>query len=402
MEHYPVVIVGGGPAGSAAALYLSRRNIKTALVEKALFPRDKACGDGIPLKTFRLLEELGFSERELFKQGYAVGGMNIWGPDEQQLNVGDASAAGGKSGCIPRKFFDEQLFRKAAGAVDCVLEGWRLVKIESRASDRLLYLKGRADGRERQISASLIIGADGAQSHTARYLGLRPLPEAHVFEGVRRYYSGKSFGRAGQIFYDKRLLPGYFWIFPVGEDAANVGLMRRRTNEKVSRGLQNLFEELIRENVQIRQALAGAQAQGAYRGAALPLGSLPGKRVGEGVLLIGDAAAFIHPVTGGGIYWAILSARLAAGVAVRAVKNNDFSSAGLSLYEKQWKKEIYPAFKASLFLQKRLSSEASAGKLFDAAEHKRYWRNLFFALYGRPLPRFALWHPLFWLRILRG
>ncbi len=382
-DRFSVAVVGAGPAGSSAALYLKQHGVRVALIDKAFFPRDKACGDGIPFKTVRLLNELGISEQELFENGQQVSRMEIYGPSGDLLVFEDDSRSAGKNGCIPRKHFDNLLFRKAAQVSDAVFQGHQLLAMKKEADFFALTLKDKKTGRRRTIRAQLVIGADGGNSRVARLAGLLKRAPQHHFDGLRGYFKGNHFGDVIRIFYDKRILPGYVWIFPVSTQTANVGIMTRRKGKKEPGWLQKIFYEIIDSNNALKPYLQGAQPIGPLRGAPMPLGTLTGVRTADGVLLIGDAAAFINPLTGGGIYWAVLSAKKAAQVATRALADHDISKIGLKDYERWWRKTLLPGFQYSAVLAGLLSHEKNASRIFKISAKYRPAANLFAALYGR-------------------
>ena len=396
LKHYPVVIVGAGPAGCAAAINFKKKNIPVLLIDKADFPRDKVCVDGIPLKTFKLLEELGFNEDELFKGGFKISRMIVYSPQNHKTIYGSLkSGSAVKSGCIPRKYFDNLLFQKAASMADEVLSGNKVIKISNDKNQRRLTLRRAKDGIEFEITAGLVIAADGANSIIARQTGLLQSGEERRFDGMRVYYKGKKFDSTVHIFYDKRTLPGYFWIFPVAEDTANVGIM---INKK-SANIRKLFQEVLDTNPGVKQILNGAQPASDVRGTPLTLGKMPGSRTADGVMLIGDAAAFINPVTGGGIYYAVLSAKKAAEFGSIALAEGNVLKENLALYEKWRRREIIPGFKYSNMLKRRLSSERSAEWLLKRMSKNKLFANFFIMVYGRPLPKYTFLNPLFWVKV---
>ena len=397
MQHFKVAIVGAGPAGSAAALYLKKEGIDCALIDKACFPRDKACGDGIPMKTVHLLEELGFSEREIFARGYKIKGMAVYSPLGDKTQIGGVDEADTKSGCIPRIDFDNLLFQKARAAAKQSFCGFRLKNMQRRDGRWHLSLYNSREKERLDISADVLIGADGAHSVVARQAGLLQEDRVHSFDGLRRYYSGGPFEPVVHIIYDRRLLPGYLWIFPVSEQRVNVGLMTLR---KKGQNLQIILEDVLKNNARVKEILGEARAEGPARGALLPLGSIPGERISDGLLLTGDAAAFINPVTGGGIYTAILSAREASRVVSRALPAGRTQKENLKDYEYWWRKEILPGFEYGARLKKRLQSERFAAWFLRKASRNRLYRNFFFLLYGRSLPRRTLLNPLFWVKVI--
>ncbi len=399
---YDVAIVGAGPAGSAAAISCRRQGLSSVLIDKAAFPRDKLCGDGIPLKTFNLLQELGFEEKHLFLKGYKISRLKVWSPDCKLVEYGDVKPdASTKSGCIPRYFFDHMLYQKAAEQANKVLDNHKLEKLEQKNGYYSLTLKSLRHNKTAEINARFVLGADGANSFVARTAGMLPRDQQHHFDGLRWYYGGKKFDSSVHLFYDKRALPGYVWVFPVAEDKANVGIMTDKRHKRDGKTIRDLFLEILENNPRLKELLDGAQPLDNIKGAPLPLGTLPGSRIKDGILLIGDAAAFINPVTGGGIYFAVASGIKAAEFCASAIDDNGGANyKALLPYEAWWRKEILPGFEYSGWLKKRFESLMFTRFFLNAASRLKPFANFFIMVYGRPLPKHAFRHPFFWLKVM--
>ncbi len=400
---FPVVIVGAGPAGSAAAIYFQREGVAPLLVDRARFPRDKVCGDGIPLKTFNLLTDLGFDETELFQHGYRIRQLNLYSPDHKLTRFGNLKPdASTKSGCIPRYVFDQLLFERARQAADAVWQEHRFLSYERQENGELLVtFQDLTTGDTRFVRTRLLIGADGGKSRVAQVAGLLTKNRDYRFDGLRQYFRGKPFEPTVYLIYDERTLPGYVWIFPVAEDRANVGIMTDRSvRQRYGKTIREVFQEVLATNPVVQEILDGAEPEGDIRGAPLPLGSLPGPRTTDGVMLIGDAAAFINPITGGGIYFAILSARHAARIGAAAVKQGNTSRQALAAYERWWRQTILPGFEYAEKMRHYFRNTRLVRWFLNKSSQYRVVANFFFAIYGRPLPRRVFWNPLFWLKIL--
>jgi len=174
MKRFQVAVIGAGPAGSTASICLKKGGAQVALIDKARFPRDKVCGDGISLKTFRLLKEMGFTEQELFREGYRISEISVFSPDGSVLHSGN-SAPGAKTetGCVPRKAFDHTLFLRAKETVDGLYEQHRLIGLKKQENGYILELQDIQNNQRVKIFAGLVIGADGATSRVAQKAGLK-------------------------------------------------------------------------------------------------------------------------------------------------------------------------------------------------------------------------------------
>ena len=403
-NEYQIAVVGAGPAGSVATICCKKNDLKVVLIDKAEFPRDKVCGDGIPLKTFNLLQKLGFNEVDLFQDGYKISQLKVYSPEYKTIVFGNMKAdASTKSGCIPRKDFDNKLFKKAADSADKVLTGHKVINIENLADKKKITLKQISNGELKEVIVNAVIAADGANSVIAKMTGLLKRDEEHYFDGLRWYYEGKKFDSAVHLFYDKHTLPGYVWVFPVAEDRANVGIMiNKKYKESSGRTIKDIFIDVLENNTNLKEVLHGAHPIDNIKGAPLPLGTLPGSRITDGIILVGDAAAFINPVTGGGIYFAVLSAMKAVDVLKKAITQADVSVHGIKEYEQWWQNEILPGFQYSALLKKWFDSEKFTTWFLNTASWFKPFANFFIMVYGRPLPKKTFLNPLFWIKVIIG
>ncbi|MBP9159412.1 MAG: NAD(P)/FAD-dependent oxidoreductase [Flavobacteriales bacterium] len=323
-----VCIAGAGPGGCAAALQLARHGVSTVLVDKAVFPRDKTCGDALSGKVMRTLERLDPALAvELRKMTglepswgvtfTAPSGRSLRVPFSRETGMGEAPGA-----ILPRLDFDHFMLQavKRDGHTH-VLEGATAKEFRRTPSGWSIALGG---AENTAIDARLVLDASGANSHFARQIAGLPMEPRHHCAGVRAYYSGVT-GLDMQGFIEliflKDLLPGYLWIFPLPNGRANVGLGLRTDMVKKRRvDLKKLLNQLITEHPQLRERFANAKAEGPVQGMGLPLASKRWPISGDGYMLIGDAAHLIDPFTGEGISHAMISGVHAANVASEALQ----------------------------------------------------------------------------------
>jgi geranylgeranyl reductase family protein len=294
---WDLLVVGAGPAGSTAALAALRANpnARVALLDAASFPRDKCCGDGIAPHCFDELRELGVAGVE---RGYApVDRLRFRTPTGRDVLAIPPRA----SHVIPRSVFDARLVQAAVEAGAELLRG--RVRGVSAGSHEVTVDVGRSNGPD-SLRASVVIGADGANSTVRRAIGLPANPHDATAVAMRAYAPAPS-GIPEQLIHTiGDGWPAYAWSFPIGDGRANIGFGMLRTNLE-GRGRTGLTEPLAR-------LLPDQPAEpGTDRAAHLPLSTWRPRQPDGRVLLVGDAASLINPLTGEGIYYAILSGRLA-------------------------------------------------------------------------------------------
>ncbi|MFG1989288.1 NAD(P)/FAD-dependent oxidoreductase [Actinoplanes sp. NPDC048988] len=288
VESFDVVVAGAGPAGAAAAIAARRAGARVLLLDRADFPRDKPCGDGIAAEAVAVLDGLGVSG---VTDGYpaierlrlvAPGGATVARPLPKPAHT------------VPRRVFDERLVRAAVAA------GAEL----RHHSVRRVSDHGDAVVLDDLVRARVLIGADGAGSVVRRHLGHPVNPPGHLAVAIRGYAPTTNTGEQ-IIVTTRQRWPAYAWEFPIGDGTANVGYGEVLRGVPLSRAY--LLERM-------RNLLAGAEPAG-VRGHHLPL-STHRPPPGRGrVLLAGDALSLINPFTGEGIFYAVLSGSLAGAAA---------------------------------------------------------------------------------------
>ena len=348
-DSFDVIVVGAGPGGSSTAAYLGRLGRKVLLLDKASFPRDKTCGDALSGKSMRVIRELGLvKEVEKLPHG-AISGVTFSSPNSTLVSIpfqsSDPNREGGTGYCI-RRYNTDNLFFTAAKKTPNVttMEKFQVNEVVME-NGTAVGVKGIAltdpSRAEKEFRAKVIVGSDGVNSAVARaVLGEKAqLDPSHSCDAVRAYYSGVK-GMNGQIeiHFVKSVMPGYFWIFPLDNGTANVGLgllsgdlAKKMKKDKTN--LISMMNNIIQNEPMFKERFADSKPLGPITGWRLPFGSKRRQLAGDGWVLVGDAASLVDPFSGEGVGNATNSGRIAAQFIDEAIERNDVSRLSLARYE---------------------------------------------------------------------
>jgi geranylgeranyl reductase family protein len=308
-----VLVVGAGPAGVAAGIEARHRGLDVVVVDKAAFPRDKTCGDGLTTGALRLLDDLGFDVRTL----------PSWAPVTETVLVSPTGREvviplppdGAFAGVAPRAELDAALVAHARALGVEVREQAAVAALHDVDDGVRVTL---ADGDD--LSARWVVAADGHYSPVRRLLegdADRGLDHAQgrgtSWHAFRQYFTGVDDRRLWVLF-EKDMLPGYAWVFPVGGGRANVGfgVLRADDDAPAGKALAAQWRGLA-DRPSLRRALGPrAEPEGTVRAWPIPAAYDPARLASGRVLFAGDAAQVVDPMTGEGIAQALESGALAA------------------------------------------------------------------------------------------
>jgi menaquinone-9 beta-reductase len=344
---YDVVVVGAGPAGSSTAAFLARRGVSTLLLDRAEFPRDKVCGDGLTPQAIYWLDRLGCVDEVLAVTKACVKDCDLYMDGQRLLTGGFAKSTRYPDFAIllDRRRFDDILRRNAIDA-GARFEGGRTVR-DVQVEEGAARVVADAGGRSVEYRGRIVIGADGVSSAVSRKLG-NTLKDGVMAVSVRTYYEDVELeGAQIKVYFDRNYFPGYGWVFVDDDGFANAGLgyaydkafpialnVRATFHSFVERELSRM----LRHSRQCGRISGGAAAF--YR---------PNAIHGERVLLVGDAANQADPLNGGGIHKAMEGASLAADAAFHALSVGDFSARTLSLYTSLWQENFETDWRTAEF-----------------------------------------------------
>jgi menaquinone-9 beta-reductase len=313
-----VAVVGAGPGGSTTAYYLALSGLDVLLVEKSVFPREKVCGDGLTPRAVKALVAMGVDIDP--EQGWIrnKGLRVIGGGVRLELRWPDLASFPDYGLVRPRLDLDAILARQAQKAGARLLER---TTVTGPMLDRGGRVSGVAangpDGTPVTIRAPLVVAADGGSGRLALGLGLSKRDDRPLGVAVRRYYTSPrtddDYLESWLELWDgDRLLPGYGWIFGVGDGTANVGL--GILNSSTAFGHTDYRRLLARwlGGLPAEWGFAEQNAAGPMRGGGLPMGFNRTPHYVRGLLLVGDAGGAVNPFNGEGIAYAMETGRLAA------------------------------------------------------------------------------------------
>lgn len=326
-DRFDAVIVGAGPAGASAAAHLARAGHRVVVVDKARFPRDKVCGDGLTPRAVKALQDLGvdISGPEWAR---AKGLRIVGGGVQLELPWPDLNAFPGMSLCRTRLDFDALLLDHArkAGA-----EVWEETEVTAPILDEQGVVTGVTVGRNgdrADVEAGVVLAADGVANRFGLALGIKRIESRPMGVAVRTYYRSP---RADddylesylELWRGEDLLPGYGWIFPLADGTVNVGLGLLNT----SKHFRNVdYKRLLRDWVAGLPPEWGFTPEnqiGKIRGGSLPMGFNRTPVARPGLMLIGDAAGAVNPFNGEGIDYAMETAAIASTVAGEMLSSGD-------------------------------------------------------------------------------
>jgi geranylgeranyl reductase family protein len=305
--HSDVLVVGAGPAGSTAATLLARAGRSVTVIDKAVFPRDKCCGDGLTTLALRELEVLGL-QPAMVPNWKSVDAAWLRSPSGREVRV-PLPSDGIFAATTPRRELDAALLALAVEAGATVHQGHAFGAIRQAPSSVEVDVVGLGT-----IAARYVVAADGMWSATRKALGASEpgyLGEWHAF----RQYAGNVTGPAAErliVWFEPELLPGYMWSFPLPGGRANIGFGVQRNGVRRVQDMKQEWDDLLRRPHVVEALGAGFELEDRHTAWPIPAGIDRATLTTGRVCFVGDAAMATDTMTGEGIGQAVLSARLAA------------------------------------------------------------------------------------------
>ncbi len=326
-DRYDALVVGGGPGGAATAYHFARGGARVLLCEKAAYPREKVCGDGLTPRAVAALDAMGL--RDAYQSWSRSAGLKVHGGGVVlELPWPELDGFPSFGLCRPRTDFDQLLARQAERAGAAVWDSAEVVGPLVEGGLVRGAVVRRRGGDPVDVRAELVVAADGASSRFAQALGLARDPDRPVGVAVRQYFRAERhvdpwIDSYLELWRGKELLPGYGWVFPMADGTVNVGVGLLNT----SAHFRNVnYKRLLKEWAPTAGREWGFTADDAVarpRSHPLPMAANRHPPLHRGVMFVGDAAGLVNPFNGEGIDYAMESGQLAAEAGLAVLASGD-------------------------------------------------------------------------------
>ncbi len=328
-KRYDVIIVGAGPAGSITATTCAKAGLEVLLIEKRQEIGDPVrCGEGVSKEGLK--RHIEPDSKWIASE---VKGSKIIAPDGTEIRMSEDVSMSEVGYTLERKVFDRVLAQRAADAGAEVMVKTRATGL-LRHNKAIAGIKAMYMGETHEINADIVIGADGVESKVGRWGGINTTLKPDDIETCAQFLvSNVDAGEYSSFYLGKKYAPsGYLWIFPKGDNKANVGIGILGSSSGKIRAislLQRFVEKHMPQAKILEIVLGGVPVCGPIK-----------KTVTDGLMLVGDAARQSDPLTGGGIINAMDAGKIAGEVCIKAKEKGDYSANTLREYEERWRSSI--------------------------------------------------------------
>ncbi|MHA1266051.1 MAG: NAD(P)/FAD-dependent oxidoreductase [Candidatus Helarchaeota archaeon] len=333
---YDVVISGAGPAGAMAAKVLAEAGLKVIAFDKAKLPWRKPCGGGVPEHVFSsgLLNYQELRRKEIIDKD--TKNLYLRAPNGRELVVETPGET-----VVDRKIFDQFLREKAEAAGAEIQDQTSVKNLLRNQKGEIVGVIIKREGNLKEVSAKVVIAADGVGSKLVVKGGLRRKWDASdyaicavaIIEG---YIESEPLSNSMQIYIDDKVAPNsYAWLFPMRDNRANIGIGIWKKSEKRPMEYLKRFTKQPFFQEKLDMGKFKFYWKSSYP---IPIQGVKGKTYGDNIMGVGDAMGFVAPIIGEGIFSALLTGKLAAETAIDAIETGNSSKEMLRKYQKSWVK----------------------------------------------------------------
>ena len=390
VERADLIVVGAGPGGSAAAYHAVRNGLDVLLLDRQTFPRDKPCGDALMPHTTSEVALMGLGDWLPESSHGKFRGFSLYTQTASFKQPVPPTFHGPHGYVIPRLQTDAKLLERARVIGARIHEGVRATKVLRSSGEDVTGIEAVSNGDTLRYEAPLVVVADGSGG------GLASEHKAHQNVVARRQYFRNVSGPDQDhlhIFATKDMNErggGYGWVFYFGDGRANVGAgVSTKTLESTNRNLKDFFDRFLEEPM-LAEWLEDAESENQPKSWSLRTGMWGARRVGQGLLLVGDAGSLIHPISGEGVGYAMESGRLAAAFAHEAHTQRDFSAKLLGGYERELKRQRAKEHLSGYALINALPNLELLEPLFKSGERDKSARQTFIEIFTGDAPVYSL------------
>jgi digeranylgeranylglycerophospholipid reductase len=330
---YDILVVGAGPAGSLTAKWAAEKGASVLIIEKrAEVGSPIRCGEGLDKAG---VTRMGLSANNKWIAN-EVKGAHVIAPNGMQVELKEGMAGNEVGYVIKRDIFDKEMAKLAVKAGSDIMVRTSAIDVIKK-DGYIAGVKAKHMGERFDINAKIVVGADGFESQVGRWAGVdTTIKPKDVYSCFQYDMVGIDIDVDYSDFYLGSYAPGgYAWAFPKAEGRANVGLGLQVASIKDKGAPKRVLDEFVAGQPSLAKGTPIAHIAGAVSVCA-PIE----RTVGDGILLIGDAARQIDPITGGGIVISGIAARIAGKVAAEAIESKDYSAEFLNQYEKDWRAKL--------------------------------------------------------------
>ncbi len=338
-ERYDLAVVGAGPGGAATAYYASKAGLRTLLLDRQDFPRDKPCGDGLMPHAASEVALIGLADWLDEPHHGKFTSFSMY-TETAYLRQGVPPTLHGPHGYVAaREETDAKILERATDAGAELHTNTRAAELIRSSSGAVTGVEAVKEGETLRFDAPVVVAADGVGGFAGNGM------KAHQNAVARRQYFRGLEGLdmdSLHVFITADMNSdgaGYGWIFCFGDGRANIGAgVSTKALQRTGRNLKDYYDRFL-EEPQLKAWLKNAEPEGPAKSWSLKMGMWGAKRYAQGLMMVGDAGSMIHPISGEGVGYAMESGRLAATWAHEAHERRDFSASLLSGYERQLRRK---------------------------------------------------------------